>query len=278
MGSNNHACYAPFGAARPSYKRGVQGYTNFDSKPLLEFLTQLYETNTTLVIIGDSTSRQKLQALECELLREDKRVKVRGHLWGTLPCNTTLKVYLPPDKQRLTVIQSISMGPNSATCLKGGKGASAPASGAFENAQFIVDQLTASNRSVFIVANIGLWYNDLDLFNEVVPPVLQWLLEVARQPHRSNVVTWHETFSQHWINPTGSGYFSKGYADLQERQPAFKLPHLVDAFDYQVPTCCRHVTNTSYLADWRNDVIHTHLHKMDRNGLISVLPMAAITR
>ena len=28
------------------------------------------------VCTGDSTSRQKLQALECELIREDKRVKV----------------------------------------------------------------------------------------------------------------------------------------------------------------------------------------------------------
>ena len=46
-------------------------------------------------------------------------------------------------------------------------GERAPAAGAFENAQFIVDQITASNRSVFIVANIGLWYNDLELFQEV---------------------------------------------------------------------------------------------------------------
>ena len=30
-------------------------------------------------LLGDSTSRQKLQALECELIREDKRVKVGHH-------------------------------------------------------------------------------------------------------------------------------------------------------------------------------------------------------
>eukprot|EP01036_Dinobryon_divergens_P035136 gene35136-45483_t len=108
MGSNNHACYGPFGAARPSYKRGVEGYTDFNTRPALDFLAHLHKTNTTLVII---------------------------------------------------------------------------AFGAYENAEFIVENIQRQkNHSVFIVANIGLWKKD-----------------------RKNVVVWHETFSQHWIAPSGSG-------------------------------------------------------------------------
>jgi len=41
--------------ARPSYKKGVEGYTDFNTKPAIEFLSHLYKTNTTLVIVGDNS-------------------------------------------------------------------------------------------------------------------------------------------------------------------------------------------------------------------------------
>ena len=86
------------------------------------------------------------------------------------------------------------MGPNSAECLKGGKGKgnvlypltyihtysilissyhchsgqAAPAFGAYENAEFIIENIQRQkNQSVFIVANIGLWYNEEEIFEKV---------------------------------------------------------------------------------------------------------------
>eukprot|EP01036_Dinobryon_divergens_P034987 gene34987-45285_t len=56
--------------------RPISGDTDFNTRPALDFLAHLHKANTTLVIIGDSTSRKKLQALECELIIEEKIVKI----------------------------------------------------------------------------------------------------------------------------------------------------------------------------------------------------------
>lgn len=48
---------------------GIEGYTNASSKPLYETFMLLIKHNTTLVLLGDSSMRQKLQSLECEIHR-----------------------------------------------------------------------------------------------------------------------------------------------------------------------------------------------------------------
>ena len=49
---------------------GIVGYTDPLPKPLLEMLWHLHRANLTMVWLGDSLMRQKLAALECEVLRE----------------------------------------------------------------------------------------------------------------------------------------------------------------------------------------------------------------
>lgn len=161
MGANNKPCYGPFGPARPSFKRGVKGFTDANKKPLVELFTQLHSTNTSLVIVGDSTMRQKLQALECEVLREHPGVRTRGDQFGILPCDTTMHLSFPNGLS--ATVFAVSMGPNSVKCLKGGRHGDAPAGsepftpslsiltlllersdagGIFENVQSIVRRIT----------------------------------------------------------------------------------------------------------------------------------------
>jgi hypothetical protein len=331
MGNNNNPCFGPFADGRPHFKQGVDGYTDASSKPLLRAFRHFADSQTTLIFLGDSTTRQKLQALDCEIHREDPRIKTYGNIWGILPCNTKYTIVLP-DK-RSVYMRIISLGPNSATCLKGGLGRNAISNGAFENAAYIVDrENNVFNRSVFVVANMGLWYNDETEYEKVMPPLLQWLQSVATFTYASNInfdnvnmstiedladttnvllsnhqptssstvaprahstaahakahklrntAVWHESFLQHWINPWGTGYFAK--PSLEHQMDGWKAYNgnfsQVPPAEYVTPLSCRKVTNTSWMADWRNDIVHAILTD-DSSELqeVVVFPMADITR
>jgi hypothetical protein len=276
MGSNNFPCYGPFSSSRPSFFKGIEGFTDSSKKPLIESFKHLISTNTTLVFLGDSTMRQKFQALECELHREEPHIRTNGQMWGVLPCDTKLNIQFP-DGSRTEMI-AISMGPNSRECLKGGKGKYAPASGAYENAEDIVRRINfEQNKSVAVLANIGLWYNDESEFMEVLPLVLQWLKRVTQVPGRHNIVAWHETTSQHWNNSIGSGYYNKQIADETEER-YWKNFSAIPLQNMQVPACCLGITNTSYMADWRNDLVADQLKILDTDNRITVFPFAKYTR
>ena len=64
MGTNNAPCYAPYGEARPSFKRGLEGFTNASATPIHDLFDILKKNDMELVIIGDSTMRQKIQVLK----------------------------------------------------------------------------------------------------------------------------------------------------------------------------------------------------------------------
>lgn len=330
MGNNNNPCFGPFAEGRPHFRQGVDGFTNVSSTPLLKAFERFADTNTTLFFLGDSTTRQKLQALDCEIHREHPGIRTHGNIWGILPCNTKYTIILP-DKRSI-YLRVISLGPNSATCLKGGQGRSGPSNGAFENAAYMIDrENNVFNRSVFVVANMGLWYNDETEYATVMPPLLEWLQRVATFSYASvinfqnvnlstvedladtasvllshaagaqsttaqsrhnvvkharvhnlrNTVVWHESFAQHWVNPWGTGYFAKPSLEAQTQgwqQYAGNYSKISTA-DYVTPFSCRKVTNTSYMADWRNDIVTDILKSPDRNLKdIVVFPMAQITR
>ena len=69
MGNKGDPCYMPF-ISRKTFKRGIAGYTDPKATPLSDALVSLAQKNTTLVLLGDSTTRQKLQAMECAIWRE----------------------------------------------------------------------------------------------------------------------------------------------------------------------------------------------------------------
>ena len=63
-GSNKFPCYPPF-AARKSFSRGVKGYTDASLTPLSDAFRSIAKANQSLVMLGDSTMRQKLHVRAC---------------------------------------------------------------------------------------------------------------------------------------------------------------------------------------------------------------------
>jgi hypothetical protein len=95
-GQKGAPCFPPF-VSRPSFFKGVAGYTDPLRKPLLEALWYFHKSNTTVVFLGDSVMRQKLAAFECEVLREfpssDMGVKLQAV--GQTSCHQKLSLRIP---------------------------------------------------------------------------------------------------------------------------------------------------------------------------------------
>mmetsp|Transcript_13765 Transcript_13765/g.12479 ORF Transcript_13765/g.12479 Transcript_13765/m.12479 type:complete len:138 (+) Transcript_13765:216-629(+) len=135
---------------------------------------------------------------------------------------------------------------------------------------------------------MGLWYNDEKEFDKHVPHILEWLHNKSTNKSKRNTVIWHETMSQHWLNDYGSGYFYKPYADQQEYDWFNGTGQLKDKIDnikdipletFQVPSCCAAITNSSYMADWRNDIVKDYFKKLDLfNKGLKYWQFADITR
>lgn len=277
MGNNNYPCYGPYGAARPSFQRGLEGYTNASRKPLVEALETLITANATLVLAGDSTMRQKLQALQCELSREDRRIRFQGNIFGIVPCDTALKVFLPSGKS--ITVYAASLGPKGMECFP--EQPSPTKVGVAMHLARIIQKINQQNTSVLLIANMGLWYNNEDEFAALAPQVLDYLLTLAEVPGLVNTLAWHETLTQHWVSPTGTGYFIKEVVDAQEK--AWDQAKLVDDTtnlkEFMVPGCCAALTNYTLATDWRNGIVHRTMDKSPRmQKHIHLLPMASLTK
>ena len=269
-GSNKFPCYPPY-TSRKSFTRGLKGYTDSSQKPLLELLKKLQQHNYTLVLLGDSTMRQKLNALDCELKREDNKAWIEGDLRGILPCHSSHKTHFDDaDVGHVSVdIHAISVGPVSINCLEGGLHKHDPDGGGFyENARDIIYKLNhEEKKNVMLIANMGLWFNDEVKFQFALTGMMNWLANVSDttvggQVH--NMVRWHETMSQHWPNNVGSGYYFKPmeYGVVFADRTYNETLETVSAEEWQVPGCCVPITNTSRGCDWRNEYAEDELKRV----------------
>jgi hypothetical protein len=293
-GSNKWPCYPPY-KSRKSFTRGLEGFTDASAKPLLKMLRVLHERNMSIVFLGDSTMRQKINALDCELMREDNSAWTEGDLKGILPCHSSHKLHF----QNVQVpMHAISIGPNSVNCLSGGMGKRDPeGGGTFENAREIIRKINEEEgRGVFVLANMGLWYNDQSAYSPAVAPLFRWLADVSDRtgagagagtgakddPDGSkggkekgggggggkyrNVVLWQETMAQHWPNEIGSGYYYRPSSERVEEIRAKDGVMHISVADWQVPGCCVHITNTSFGNDWRNEIANSELQRVQMGG------------
>jgi hypothetical protein len=342
MGNNNYPCYGPFSTARPHFKEGVEGYTTFSSKPLIDLFTYFHLTDTTIMLLGDSTMRQKLQALTCELTRETNgHIRFNGDLFGIVPCTTAITFYFPPEKKftypelpsvfakrktptgahplagQSITIYAISIGPRSIECyskllkkekkaymnisndyqfVNEGETTITPSKehiethGAYANAAYWTNEINLNqHRSILFLANMGLWYNDEEGYLKALGPVLEWLLSVGKRKTGSNgkndgnttsfhnIIAWHETLRQHWMNVDDTGYYNSRDAEAYTStvwQSANYSEIPVDQF--VAPFGCAKTKNVS---DWRNDLMkEEYLKNMEYQKYFHLLPMAEITR
>ena len=282
-GSNKWPCYPPY-KNRKSFVRGLKGYTDASQKPLLEFMTQIYKLNYTVVLLGDSTMRQKLNAMGCEIQREQHNARITGDLRGILPCHSAHTfIFEDESPEALGLLEvsmhAISVGPNSISCLKDGLNKHDPdGGGLYENAREIVRNLNNNeHKNVFLIANMGLWYNDELPFESAITGMMDWLANVADENVGGkvhNVVRWHETMAQHWPNEIGSGYYYRPKADelVYSRfnnglttVNDTKVLAEVSLDKWQVPGCCSPITNYTYGNDWRNEIAASVLKRV-QNG------------
>jgi hypothetical protein len=68
---------------------------------------------------------------------------------------------------------------------------------------------------VYVIANIGVFYNSREKFRYDLKTFLDWLNELGNDPKHKNQVFYRETTAQHW-NHTENGYYDTSYRLEQE--------------------------------------------------------------
>jgi hypothetical protein len=74
---------------------------------------------------------------------------------------------------------------------------------------------TSSFRGVFIIANLGVFYNSREKFRHEIPSFLEWLNDLGSNSQAHNIIHYRETAAQHW-NHTGNGYYDSTYRIEQD--------------------------------------------------------------
>jgi hypothetical protein len=198
MGSNKKECSAPY-SGRLSYRRGIDGYTDASSKPIIEAFKRFAETNTALVFLGDSTMTQKRNALECELLRENHKMRINGtrSSRGVLPCHSKQSVFIP-GIPTLVDVHGVSFGPSSINCRKEKDRKVTRPEDFFEVAKGVLHSINfEEGKNMFVIANFGLWFNSKRYFQKTSSPSLRWLNDIPKIEQFKNRVFWHETMSEY---------------------------------------------------------------------------------
>jgi hypothetical protein len=153
--------------------------------------------------------------------------------------------------------------------------------GVYGNAAFFMNEINfIDKKNVFILANMGLWYNDEVSYLAALPPVLRWLLTIAQRKKSfglDNVIAWHETLRQHWFSAQADGYFSDsevaGYVKKVWETANYST---IPLQDFVSPFSCAKISN---LSDWRNDLLRA-MYEEDPSlqKYLTILPMADITK
>eukprot|EP01040_Poterioochromonas_malhamensis_P001486 gene1486-1574_t len=113
-------------------------------------------------------------------------------------------------------------------------------------------------KGVFIIANVGVHYNSREKFRIEMPFFLQWLEEIANDPHHKNFVYYRETAAQHW-NHTNNGYYDREYSHDQ----------------FNNGTCVP-LADATPILDWRNIDVYNLLEK-NKLKKIHMIPFHELT-
>ncbi len=287
LGHLGQPCFQPL-ITRTHYRKGIIGFTDGKRPILTETMINFAKNNISIVFVGDSTTRQKVIAMDCQLKRESWKSYIYPLNYGrTLPCYSKMTIVI--DRGEYTVdLHQIGMGPNAVDCMEKEtiskiKGKRTYYSRMFENAELIVNHINQiEQKRVFVLANMGLWFNDEESLTKATPGVLDWLRRVSEISVNNlpNVVAWHETLHQHYENEFGNGYYFKHLVEQKEelwRNGTIDFNNL-DLSKWHDPMCCQSINNFSAVLDWRNNVVRTYMMEQNYlNKYIIMLPFAKAT-
>lgn len=222
-GHMGYPCFQPF-ISRLHFRRGLTGFTDATRPILSETIVNLAKSNVTLVVLGDSTSRQKILAMQCQIQRESHKSKIEPlAFWKIAPCHEKSTIYIRKkgfENVQLNIHQ-ISMGPNALSCLKNETLSTimhqtkppkdiTNSERMFYIAKNIINHINMfENQRVFVIANMGLWFNDQSLYMQNIPPIVEWLKSVSEykfNDSRRNIVAWHESLHQHYYSTSGKRF------------------------------------------------------------------------
>ena len=281
LGHMGFPCYQPF-SSRLHFKRGLDGFADATDRVLTQTMTVLAKLNVTLVFAGDSTTRQKVVALDCQLRRESYRNYVMGLSYkSVLPCHSQLSVHINRGRY-IVPLHQIGLGPNAVHCLKDGVGGLPGEhnylAGMYEQARRVVDQVTAGGGRVLVLANMGLWFNEAEGLHAALPGVLAWLDQVGN--NRRNIAAWHETLRQHYGGGAGSGYFDKIRRSRTDAQPTLlpttqkqqRVSRLAQLPPTRTAPCTQPYRQVTSRTGQRTSGRHAHLSPLALLCLADTLP------
>ncbi len=247
----------------PQFFQAIDGFADPTSKHLFETLKEIQISGRVLVLVGDSLTRQVYYSLLQELHRLDSRILV----------NRWTNITDIPD--RVQYVNTFSK--NEASNLDYDGGGSLIALNFVANtdentkpiviyyvcvhkiveygrnwakAKLVLDQISAKNKGMVIMANVGLHYNERKDFQADLPILLHWL---NTRP-KTDIVLWRETTAQHFEH-SANGYFNKELAPFQK----VCVPHNTAT-----------VGNADSAVDWRNEDAKTIIQREDYHRLIYV--------
>ena len=71
-----------------------------------------------------------------------------------------------------------------------------PAKDIYSVAEKVLNKINfLEGKNMFIIANMGLWFNSKTLMTNRITPALQWLNGLSEIPNFKNHIFWHETMS-----------------------------------------------------------------------------------
>jgi hypothetical protein len=257
---NKGACPMPL-ASRTYFRRGLEGYTDVQRRPIRSLLGTLAQQRRELILIGDSLMRQTMDGLLCELSRE----------------NITSIVELANQMNTFSIDLGGAMVTN-VSLIQLGKFDTAPKGQTPWAWKKDIESLLNSTRNngALIAINAGVWYSSPeDGYNAHLANVLPWLNRLIKHysTRESSVeglqsslsAVFFESYPQHWNTSTGHyvDYALSGFSNRSAIRSALPQP--------PGPGHCCHPLLLRH--DWRNIRLHQLVRELHATH-ISVLPVA----
>ena len=239
----------------------VEGFDDPSQKWLQITFKNLLNNNGSLIIFGDSTTRQTVHALACEAEREN----LAPVIW-----ELHHKEYYPYGKlnDSNSIVPFKYIGFN-----RGGNSTS-------YKLRHIIEEEFIKKDSILIAFNHGIWYNDDKFIQNDHQVIFDEFLNLAKKyPNKKLSIAWMESQAQHFNNSIhhNTGY----YAGVHEKH--FKPQYGENAKKYYKNYFCEPITNLSQIGDWRNDLVWKLLPNIEKeynklsNIQLSILHFRSLT-